>query len=84
MTSSIPGVDIVSQKTPAGETRLVTNFKRLHDGEIYEVEIKIYFASGYHVILSPDEFRAVTEICAAVRSDETAWNRVLLMSTTED
>lgn len=76
MTTSIPAVDVLIEETPAGETRLATNFKRLQTGEIYEAEIKIYFGDGNLVILSPVEFCAVTELCAAVRSDTTAWNRI--------
>lgn len=76
MTTSILPVDVLMKETPAGETRLATNFKRLQTGEIYEVEIKIYFGDGNLVILSPVEFCAVTGLCAAVRSDATAWNRI--------
>jgi len=36
MTTSILAVDVLIEETPAGETRLATNFKRLQTGEIYE------------------------------------------------
>lgn len=69
-------VDILIKETPAGETRLATNIRRFDDGEICEVEIKIYFGDGNRVIITPEEFCAVTQLCAAVRSDSVAWSRI--------